>query len=356
MARALTLTERGRDTSTPNPNVGCVIARDGRIVGEGWHARQGEPHAEAMALANATEDPKGSTAYVTLEPCAHHGRTPPCADALVQAGVARVVTALRDPFPRVDGRGIERLRAAGITVDVGLMEAQAREAHRGFLSRVTRGRPWMRIKVAASIDGRIAMASGESQWITGEHARRDVHALRARSCVMLTGIGTVLHDDPQLTVRHVPCERQPRRALIDSRLDLPHHARLLHGGGLLVFTASDDGDKRAALEQRGAEVIVVPHDATKPGKTDLAVVAQMLGERGFNEVTVETGARLNGSLLAAGVIDEIILYLAPRILGDAAQGLFALPCLERLQDAIAVRIAEVRSVGEDLRLTLRLGG
>jgi diaminohydroxyphosphoribosylaminopyrimidine deaminase/5-amino-6-(5-phosphoribosylamino)uracil reductase len=199
------------------------------------------------------------------------------------------------------------------------------------------------------------MASGESQWITGEAARRDAHALRARSCAMLTGIGTVVHDDPQLTVRHVPCERQPRRAVIDSRLDIKPHARVLHGGGTLLFTLSDDRERRAALESRGAEVVSVPHDAAKSGKTDLAAVARLLGERGFNEVTVETGAKLNGSLLAAGVIDEIVLYVAPRILGDSAQGLFALPGLERLQDAIAVRIAEVRSVGEDLRLTLRLG-
>ena len=355
MARALALTERGRDTSTPNPNVGCVLVKDGRIVGEGWHARAGEPHAEIVALANATEDARGATVYVTLEPCAHHGRTGPCADKLVEAGVARVVSALRDPFPQVNGRGLERLRAAGIQAEAGLMEAQAREVHRGFLSRVTRGRPWMRIKAAASIDGRTAMASGESQWITGEAARRDVHALRARSCAMLTGIGTVIHDDPQLTVRHVPCERQPRRVVVDSRLEMKPNARILHGGGTIVFTTSDDGVRRAALEAAGAEVVIVPHDAAKPGKTDLAAVARMLGERGFNEVTVETGARLNGSLLAAGVIDEIVLYLAPRILGDAAQGLFALPAIERLKDSIGVRIAEVRSVGEDLRVTLRLG-
>ena len=355
MARALVLTERGRDTSTPNPNVGCVLVKDGRIIGEGWHARAGEPHAEVAALANASESPRGSTVYVTLEPCAHHGRTGPCADRLIEAGVARVVAALQDPFPPVNGRGLERLRSAGIAADVGLMEAQAREAHRGFLSRVTRGRPWMRIKAAASIDGRTAMASGESQWITGDAARRDVHAMRARSCAMLTGIGTVAHDDPQLTVRHVPCERQPRRVVIDSRLELKPHARILHGGGTLVFTLSEDRDRRAALEAAGAEIVLVPHAADKPGKTDLAAVARLLGERGFNEVTVETGARLNGSLIAAGVIDEIVLYVAPRILGDNAQGLFALPGLEHLKDAIPVRIAEVRGIGEDLRITLRLG-
>jgi len=355
MARALALTERGRDTSTPNPNAGCVLVKDGRIIGEGWHARAGEPHAEIVALANATESPRGSTVYVTLEPCAHQGRTGPCADKLVDAGVSRVVAALRDPFPQVDGRGFERLRAAGITAQCGLMEAQAREVHRGFLSRVTRGRPWMRIKAAASIDGRIAMASGESRWITGEAARRDVHALRARSCALLTGIGTVAHDDPQLTVRDVPCERQPRRAVVDSRLDVSAHARVLFGGGTIVFTLSTDAARRAALESAGAEIVVVPHAADKPGKADLAALARMLAERGFNEVTVETGAKLNGSLIAAGVVDEIVLYVAPRILGDAAQGLFAIPGLEKLKDAIPVRIAEARSIGEDLRLTLRLG-
>jgi diaminohydroxyphosphoribosylaminopyrimidine deaminase/5-amino-6-(5-phosphoribosylamino)uracil reductase len=355
MSRALALTGHGRDTSTPNPNVGCVLVKDGRIIGEGWHARAGEPHAEVAALANATESPRGATAYVTLEPCAHQGRTGPCADKLVDAGVARVVAALQDPFPQVNGRGLERLRAAGIAAEVGLMEAQAREVHRGFLSRVTRGRPWMRIKVAASIDGRTAMASGESQWITGEAARRDVHALRARSCAMLTGIGTVAQDDPQLTVRDIACERQPRRAVIDSRLDLSPHARILHGGGALVFTLSHDASRRAALEAAGAEIVQVPHATDKPGKTDLAAVARLLGERGFNEVTVETGAKLNGSLIAAGVVDEIVLYVAPRILGDNAHGLFALPGLERLKDAIPVRIAEVRGIGEDLRITLRLG-
>jgi diaminohydroxyphosphoribosylaminopyrimidine deaminase/5-amino-6-(5-phosphoribosylamino)uracil reductase len=355
MARALALTEHGRDTSTPNPNVGCVLVKEGRIIGEGWHARAGEPHAELAALANASESARGATVYVTLEPCAHHGRTGPCADKLIEVGVARVVAALQDPFPEVNGRGLERLRAAGIAAEVGLLEAQAREVHRGFLSRVTRGRPWMRIKAAASIDGRTAMASGESRWITGEAARRDVHALRARSCAMLTGIGTVAHDDPQLTVRDMPCERQPRRAVVDSRLDLPTRARILHGGGALVFTLSQDRAKRSALEAAGAEIVEVPHDPARSGKTDLAAVARLLGARGFNEVTVETGAKLNGSLIAAGVIDEIVLYVAPRILGDGAHGLFSLPGLEHLKDAIAVRIAEVRSIGEDLRLTLRLG-
>lgn len=353
MARALQLAERGRDTATPNPNVGCVIVKGGRIIGEGWHARTGEPHAEVNALAAATESVEGATVYVTLEPCAHQGRTPPCANQLVTARVARVVAALDDPNPLVHGRGATVLRDAGIRADVGLMAAQAEEVHRGFLHRMRHGRPWMRIKSAASLDGRIALANGESQWITGEAARRDVHALRARSCAMLTGIGTVLRDDPELTVRHVPCERQPRRVLIDSRLDIPPTAKILHGAPPIIFTVSEDAAKRRALEALGAEVLTAPTDPSKPGKTDLAAIARRLGEHGFNEVTVETGAKLNGSLLAAGVIDEVVLYLAPMLLGDSAQGLFALPEFTSLGQALRPRIVDVRQVGADIRITVR---
>ncbi len=351
MARALALAERGRETATPNPNVGCVIARGGRILGEGWHARAGEPHAEAMALAACREGAEGATAYLTLEPCSHHGRTPPCADALVAARVGRVVASLEDPNLLVKGKGFDRLRSAGIRVETGLLAAQAREAHLGFLSRMERGRPWLRLKCAASLDGRVALANGESRWITGEAARRDVHALRARSCAMLTGIGTVLRDDPQLTVRHVPCSRQPRRVVIDSRLELPPGARILAGEPPLVLTVSEDRARRQALEARGAEVVTVPAEGAK---TDLAAVARLLAERGFNEVTVETGAKLNGALLRAGVVDEIVLYLAPLLMGDAAQGLFALPGFEALGEAPRLRWIDRRVVGADLRLTARL--
>jgi len=350
MARALALTERGRDTATPNPNVGCVIAKGGRILGEGWHERAGEPHAEARALAACTEPPEGATAYVTLEPCSHQGRTPPCADALVGARVARVVAALEDPNAEVNGRGVARLREAGIRVELGLMAAQAQEAHRGFLHRMRHGRPWMRIKAAASLDGRIALANGESRWITDEDARRDVHALRARSCAMLTGIGTVLRDDPELTVRHVPCTRQPRRVVIDSRLDIPAGAKILAGTPPIILTVSADADKRAALEARGAEVVTVAREGEK---TDLAAVARLLGERGFNEVTVETGGKLMGSLLTAGVVDELVLYLAPIILGDSAQALFAFPELKTLDAAMRPRIVDVRAIGRDWRVTAR---
>jgi len=354
MSRALQLTARGRDTATPNPNVGCVIAKGGRIIGEGWHERAGEPHAEIRALSACGESPEGATVYVSLEPCAHHGRTPPCAEALVAARVERVVAALEDPNPLVHGRGANHLRDAGIRVDVGLLAAEAGEIHRGFLTRMRTGRPWMRIKAAASLDGRTALANGKSQWITSEAARRDVHVLRARSCAMLTGIGTVIADDPQLTVRHVPCSRQPRRVLIDNRLDLPATARILQGEPLIVFTVSDDAQRRARLKDLGAEVIRVHEDAGKSGKADLAHVARELGTLGFNEVTVETGARLNGSLLAAGVIDEIVLYLAPKIIGDSGQGLFALPELQALDEARRLRITDVRAVGEDWRVTARM--
>ncbi len=349
MARALALAERGRDTCTPNPNVACVLAKDGRVIGEGWHERAGEAHAEVRALQATTESAEGATAYLTLEPCAHHGKTGPCADALVNARVSRVVAALEDPNPEVAGRGFARLAEAGIQVDVGLMAEEAREVHRGFLSRMERGRPWMRLKAASSLDGRIALANGESQWITGEEARQDVHRLRARSCAMLTGIGTVLQDDPQLTVRHVPCSRQPRRVVIDSRLDMPITAKILYGEPPLILTVSDDGTRRAALEALGAEVVQVPGDA----KTDLASIARLLAERGFNEVTVETGGKLMGSLLAAGLVDELVIYYAASILGDRAQPLFVMPEVTRLADSPRAKIVDVRTVGEDLRVTAR---
>lgn len=354
MARAIALTERGRDTATPNPSVGCVVAKEGRILGEGWHAKAGEAHAEVRALEACRESAAGATVYLSLEPCAHHGRTPPCADALVAARVGRVVAALEDPNPLVKGNGAAKLREAGVRVQFGLMAREAAEAHLGFITRMTKGRPWMRIKAAASLDGRTALANGESQWITGEDARRDVHRLRARSCAMLTGIGTVRSDDPQLTVRHVPCERQPRRLLIDHRLEVPEDAKILQGDPPIVFVVEADAERRRRLEARGIEVVVAPADRGKPGKLDLAALAHMLGDRGFNEVTVETGAKLNGSLLAAGVIDELVLYFAPMILGDSAMGLFAMPPLERLDEAIAPRIVDVRRVGDDWRVTARL--
>lgn len=353
MARALALTAYGRETATPNPSVGCVIARGGRVVGEGWHERAGEPHAEVRALEACAGDAEGATVYVTLEPCAHHGRTPPCVEALVAARVGRVVAALEDPNPKVAGQGFARLRKAGIAVEVGLMDAAAREAHRGYLARMSRGRPWLRIKVAASLDARTALADGRSRWITGPDARRDVHAFRARSCAMVTGIGTVLADDPQLTVRDVPCTRQPRRAVIDSRLETPVTARILEGEPPVIYAAVDAPERRRALEARGATVVSVPGPG---GKTDLAEVARHLGTLGFNEVTVESGAKLHGSLLQAGVVDEIVLYVSPKMLGNTAAGLFELPALGSLADAMQPRIIDVRRVGADMRITARVDG
>lgn len=350
MARALALAERGLETTTPNPRVGCVLAKEGKIVGEGWHARAGEAHAEVHALRAAGEHARGATAYVTLEPCAHHGRTPPCADALIAAGVTRVVAAMQDPNPQVAGQGLARLRAAGIDTAVGLLQAQAHELNIGFVSRMTRGRPWLRLKTASSLDGKTALNNGISQWITGEAARHDGHRWRARACAVLTGIGTVRADDPQLTVRAVSASRQPLRVLVDARLEVSTQARILADGHCLIATATDDATKAAALRQRGVELLYLPD---RYGKVDLPALLYELGRRGLNEVHVEAGRGLNGALLRAGCVDELLIYLAPTLLGEAAQGLFRLPELSALEDAIRLRIVDLRLVGEDLRLLAR---
>lgn len=350
MARALRLTRHGRYTATPNPNVGCVIVKNGRIIGEGWHERAGSPHAEVNALNACGEAPAGATVYVTLEPCAHHGRTPPCAEALIKAGVGRVVAALEDPNPQVSGSGLAMLRQANIRADVGLMAEQARVVHRGFLSRMQRGRPWVTVKLGASLDGRTALSNGASRWITGPDARRDVHELRARSCAVLTGIGTVLADNPQLTVRDVPCVRQPLRVLLDSRLEVADDASILQGGNTLVVTASGAESRAEALRARGFEVLRVPAEAVK-GKVDLDLMMRSLASRGLNEILVETGARLNGSLLKAGVVDEIVAYVAPSVLGDLALGMFAIGELAELKDKVQLRFSDLRQIGPDVRIT-----
>ena len=350
MARALELAKRGLLTTTPNPRVGCVIVREDRIVGEGWHVRAGEPHAEVHALAMAGEQARNATAYVTLEPCSHFGRTPPCAEALVNAGVARVVVAMEDPNPLVAGRGLARLRDAGIVVISGVEEIEARELNIGFISRMTRGRPWLRLKAAATLDGKTALENGVSQWITGDDARRDAHRWRARSCAVLTGIGTVRDDDPQLTVRAVPTERQPLRVVVDARLETPLNARLLDGGPVLVAAAIHDTERIAALERRGAEVVVLPNDG---GKVDLQALLFELGRRGLNEVLAESGFKLNGSLLKEGCVDELVLYLAPALVGDAARGLFNLPALSSLAGKRPLAFHDVRLVGRDLRIIAR---
>ena len=350
MARALVLAERGLFTTTPNPRVGCVIVREGNIVGEGWHVRAGEPHAEVHALAMAGEAARGATAYVTLEPCSHHGRTPPCAEALVRAGVTRVVAAMQDPNPLVAGRGLARLREAGIATLAGVLETEARELNIGFVSRMTRGRPWLRLKAAATLDGKTALDNGVSQWITGDDARRDAHRWRARSCAVLTGIGTVRDDDPQLNVRAIPTERQPLRIVVDARLDTPLNAKLLDGGPVLIAAATDDPARIAALRHRGAEVVVLPNQG---GKVDLPALLAELGRRGINEVLAESGFKLNGSLLREGCVDELVLYLAPSLVGDAARGLFNLPALSSLADKRQLAFRDVRMVGRDLRIVAR---
>jgi diaminohydroxyphosphoribosylaminopyrimidine deaminase/5-amino-6-(5-phosphoribosylamino)uracil reductase len=350
MARALALAERGLFTTTPNPRVGCVIVRDGAIVGEGFHTRAGEPHAEANALAAAGVRAAGATVYTTLEPCSHHGRTPPCVDALVAARVRRVVAAMGDPNPKVAGEGFARLRAAGVEVASGLLEDEACELNIGFVSRFARGRPWVRMKVAASLDGRTAAADGRSQWITGEAARRDGHRWRARACAVLTGIGTVREDDPRLTVRDVATPRQPLKVLVDSRLEVPLDARLLEGGNVLVAAAVDDRGRIEKLRAKGAEVVILPNAA---GKVELADLMRELARRELNEIHVEAGVKLNGSLVGAGLVDELVVYLAPSLLGDGGSGMFNLPAIARLDEKLELRLADVQRLGADVRVVAR---
>ncbi len=343
MRRALALAGKGLFTTTPNPRVGCVIARGERVVGEGWHERAGGPHAEVVALGAAGGDAKGATAYVSLEPCNHHGRTPPCTDALLAAGVGRVVAAMRDPDPQAGGGG-ERLRAAGIAFEHGLMEREARELNIGFVSRVTRGRPWVRMKVAATLDGRTALANGRSQWITGPEARQDGHRWRARACATLTGIGTVLADDPRMTVRDVETPRQPLRVVVDSRLETPPGAKILAGGGALIFCA------QPGAAPAGAEAVCI---ANAGGKVDLPAMLGELARRGINELHVEGGFKLNGSLLREGCVDELLLYLNPSLLGDSAQGIANLAEATGLEQRVALELQSVDRIGGDLRIVAR---
>lgn len=350
MQRALELARLGLWTTTPNPRVGCVIVREGRVVGEGWHRRTGEPHAEALALVEAGDRARGATVYVTLEPCSHHGRTPPCADSLAQAGVARVIAAMEDPNPLVSGSGLQRLRDAGVDVRCGLLAQEATELNIGFVSRMTRGRPWLRLKMAASLDGRTALPDGRSQWITGPAARADGHAWRARACAVLTGVGTVRDDDPQLSVREVDTDRQPLRVVVDSRFEIPLDARVLRGGGTLVATVVGNPDKEAELRDRGCELLRLPHDQ---GKVDLDALVSALAERGVNELHVEAGAKLAGSFLRASLVDEMLLYVAPALLG-AGPGLAEIGPAATPGDPTRRWVFEdAERVGDDVRLRLR---
>jgi diaminohydroxyphosphoribosylaminopyrimidine deaminase/5-amino-6-(5-phosphoribosylamino)uracil reductase len=366
MAQALQLAERGVYSTSPNPRVGCVIVKDGRVVGQGWHQRAGEAHAEIHALMEAGDAARGATVYVTLEPCSHHGRTPPCAEALIAAGVVRVVAAMQDPNPQVAGNGLALLEKAGIRTACGLLEDTARELNVGFIKRMVMGHPWLRIKTASSLDGKTALSSGDSKWITGDAARQDVHRLRARSCAILTGVGTLLADDPQLNVRGVETPRQPLKVVVDSRLNTPPTAQILRDGNALIVCAEPDAKRMAALERAGAEVICLPGASAQidqsgahaqvdqPGahaQVDLGALLSILARRGVNELLTEAGATLNGALIAAGFVDEWVMYVAPVLLGDGARGLFALPEPARMQDRRALAIKDVRQIGADLRLT-----
>ncbi len=351
MAQALRLAEGGLYTTQPNPRVGCVIAQGDEVAGTGFHRRAGEPHAEVYALREAGARARGATAYVTLEPCAHHGRTPPCADALIAAGVARVVIAAEDPFPQVDGRGLARLRAAGIIVDVGLMRDAARELNIGFFSRIERSRPFVRVKLAMSLDGRTALANGESKWITGEAARADVQRWRARSSAILSGSGTVLADDPRLTVRLAQDEgfTAPLRVILDRQLRTPSGSHVLDGSVptlLLHGAAASCADDRFAQVERIAL-------ATQGGALDLRAVLALLAGRHGNEVHVEAGPTLCGALFAAGLVDELLLYVAPLLLGDSARPLLQLPTLDDMARRWQLRVIDQRMLGQDIRLRLR---
>ncbi len=352
MARALRLAERAAYNVKPNPMVGCVIAHGDEVVGEGWHQRKGGPHAEVFALQAAGERARGATAYVTLEPCAHTGSTGPCADALIAAGVARVVAAMRDPFPQVDGAGFDKLRAAGIAVEQGLMEAQSRGLNRGFLSRIERGRPWLRIKLATSIDGRTAMANGDSKWISGDAARADVHRWRARSGAILTGSGTVLADDPQLTVRFdEPAEFvPPLRVVLDPGLATVARGRIREGEAPTLYLHAPDAKKPRDFTAQHAAVPI------RDGRLDLHAVLEHLAERQVNEVQVEAGATLAGAFIAAGLVDELLLYVAPVLLGERARPLFEGLMIDDIAHRLKMRIVETRRIGEDVRVLLRPDG
>lgn len=354
MRHALALAEQAIGLSDPNPRVGCVITdSQGRVIGSGHTQRAGEAHAEVMALRDAQargNDVKGATAYVTMEPCSHHGRTPPCCDALIHAGLGRVVAALADPNPQVAGQGLARLRAAGIATECGLLAEPARETNIGFFSRMLRGRPFVRLKAAASLDGRTALPDGQSQWITAEAARRDGHSWRRRAGAVLTGIGTVRDDDPRLDVRLVETQLQPLRVVVDSRLETPVDARLLAAPGkVLIYAAQPNLEREAALAAAGAEVVFKPGASAK---VDLQALLQDLGARGINELHVEAGHKLNGSLVKAGLVDEYLIYLAPKLLGLGRE-IAAFGPLHSLDEAVELQWREIAQVGDDLRLLAR---
>lgn len=343
MARVLELAGKGLYTATPNPRVGCVLTQGETIVGEGWHEKTGGPHAEVVAIGQAGARAAGATLYVNLEPCSHQGRTPPCIDLIQKNIIKRVIAAMLDPNPKA-AHGGAQLAAAGIAFEHGLMEDAAKELNIGFVSRMTRGRPWVRMKIAATLDGRTALENGKSQWITGPEARKDGHRWRARACAILTGIGTVKADDPRLTVRDVETPRQPLRVVVDSRLEIREDARIFEGGNVLIFCGVDP--KR----RLGGEIQNLPN---RSGKVDLPQMLEELARRGVNELHVEAGFRLNGSLVREGCVDEFLIYLNPSFLGDEAQGMFALPGFSSIDARMKTRITSVDRIGEDLRILAR---
>lgn len=362
MTQALRLAQRGLWTTHPNPRVGCVIVRDGEVVGEGWHQVAGGPHAEIYALEMAQGQTEGATCYITLEPCCHYGKTPPCTEALIKAGISRAVVAMRDPNPLVGGKGIEALQKAGIVVNTGILGSEAEALNVGFIKRMRHGMPYVRCKMGMSLDGRTAMASGESQWITSAASRRDAHGLRARSNAILTGAGTVIADNPSMTVRarDLPADlpppeplQQPLRVVIDAHLSTPATAKILKlESQTLIFTASGNKAATTILENAGARVICVPGRTVD--KIDLTTAVRMLAEEyAINEILLETGATLSGSMLREQLIDEIVLYISPIILGNRARGLFDLPHLEQLNQQIGMDIQDIRAIGQDCRITAR---
>jgi len=352
MSRALRLAEKGIYSTAPNPNVGCVLVKDGKIIGEGWHEKAGSAHAEINALKQAGRKAQGATAYVTLEPCCHQGKTPPCSDALIKAKVKRVVAAMVDPHSKVAGQGLKQLEQAGIIVEQGLFEAQAKELNPGFIKRMQTGLPYVRCKLAMSLDGRTAMASGESKWITSSAAREDVQQLRAKSSAILTGVGTVLADNPSMTVRLDGQYTQPLRVVVDTNLSMPTTAKMLkEPGNTVLMTCSADEDVAQSLKDAGAEIHMMPYCNSS---VDLKSVLQQLSDMHINDVLLEAGATLSGAMLQAGLIDEIIIYVAPVLMGNDARGLFSLPGLDKMQDKIELDMIEQRMIGQDMRITAKV--
>jgi len=359
MARAIKLAHKGRYTCHPNPRVGCVLVHNGKIVGEGFHQRTGEPHAEPIALSAAGDLAQGATAYVTLEPCSHHGRTAPCADALIQAGVKRVMVAMEDPNPKVAGSGLERIRQAGIKVHSGLLEPEARALNPGFIKRMSHGLPFVRCKLAMSLDGRTALACGESKWITSDAARRDVHRMRALSSAVMTGVDTVIADDASLNVRLPATDLDgiesdsdlptPWQVILDSTLRMPPQSKILSlSGQTMIFCLEGKQERQNVLESVGAKVVSMPR---QNGQVNLQAAMRYLAQQEVNEVLVEAGPRLAGSLLQEGLVDELLIYMAPHLMGDSGKGLFCLPDLVQMQDRIELEIEDIRAIGRDWRIT-----